>query len=65
MSVEDAGEVPVESTLHDRPEFELECLFDDTERPSSVTIFYPRGERTVSEWVTADVETARSLDDVR
>jgi hypothetical protein len=64
MSVEDAGEVHVESPLDARPEFELECLFDDTENPSSVTIFYPRGERTVSEWVTADTGTAVSVDDI-
>jgi len=65
MSVEDAGEVRVGPTLDDQPEFELECLFDDTENPSSVTIFYPRGERTVSEWITADTGIAVSLDDVK
>ncbi|MFB6311398.1 MAG: hypothetical protein ABEH64_09500 [Salinirussus sp.] len=43
---------------------ELECLFDDLDEPSKVTIFYPRGERTVSEWMTADVEAARSLDEI-
>jgi hypothetical protein len=65
MSVEDAGDLRVDAPLDERPEFELECLYDDTEDPSSVTIFYPRGERTVSEWVTADTGTAVSLDDLR
>jgi hypothetical protein len=65
MSVEDASDLRVDSPHDDRPEFELECLFDDTEDPSSVTIFYPRGERTVSEWVTADTATAVSVEDIR
>lgn len=65
MNVEDAGDPSVESALEERPEFELECLYDDTEDPSSVTIFYPRGERTVSEWVTADTDTAVSLEALR
>lgn len=49
----------------DRPAFELECLFDDLEAPTEVTVFYPRGERTVTEWITADVETAVPLGDAR
>lgn len=45
-------------------EYELECLFDDMEDPTRVTIFYPRGERTVSEWLTVDIEAACSLDEM-
>jgi hypothetical protein len=65
MSVDDTGAMRPGSDLEARPDFELECLFDDTTDPTSVTIFYPRGERTVSEWVTADTGTAVSLDDLR
>lgn len=64
MSVEEASDPRVDSALDERPEFELECMFDDTEDPSSVTIFYPRGERTVSEWMTADTGTAVSMDEI-
>lgn len=56
---------PDGDVLTEQPEFELACLFDDLDDPTEVTIFYPRGARTVTEWITADVATSVSLDEVR
>ena len=47
------------------PEFELSCLFDDMDDPAEVTVFYPVGERTVTEWITADLAATVGLDQVR
>lgn len=64
MSVnEDLTALP--EALSERPTFELECLYDEMDDPDSVTIFFPRGSRTATEWVTSDLRTAVSLDDVR
>ncbi|WP_284014492.1 hypothetical protein [Halobaculum litoreum] len=49
--------------LEDLPEFELRYLFDDGERPSSVTIYAPESLETT--WITADADVAESLDDLR
>lgn len=49
--------------LIELPEYELDCLYDDSDDPGEVTIFFPSGRRTATEWVTADVETAVSIDD--
>lgn len=51
--------------LGEEPAFELECLFDDVDDPTEVTVFFPRGARTVTEWITADVETAVSVAEMR
>lgn len=64
MSVtEDPSELPGE--LWNQPTFELDCLYDEMDDPETVTIFFPRGQRTATEWVTSDLRTAVSLDDVR
>lgn len=47
------------------PDFELECLFDDMENPSEVTVFYPEGERTATEWITVGKSNAVSLSEIR
>lgn len=56
---------PIPATTDDSPAFELECLFDDMDDPTTVTVFYPRGPRTVTEWITADVESSVRLDRIR
>lgn len=60
---EDLSELPGASW--EQPTFELECLYDEMDDPDSVTIFFPRGPRTATEWVTSDLGTAVSLDNVR
>jgi hypothetical protein len=47
------------------PEYELHCLFDDVANPTEVTVFSPEGERTMTEWITADTTLAVSLDELR
>lgn len=51
--------------LTESPDFELECLFDDMENPTEVTVFFPEGERTATEWITADETVAVPVDDLR
>lgn len=46
------------------PEFGLNCLFDDGADPAEVTVF-PGEEISTTEWLTADVDSAVALDDVR
>lgn len=46
------------------PDFGLSCLYDDEDDPSEVTVF-PGGKRSTTEWLTADVESAVALEDVR
>lgn len=55
----------LDEPLADAPEYELECLFDDMENPTEVTVFYPEGERTATEWVTVDESVAVSLSEIR
>ena len=43
---------------------DLEWLFDDPDDPSEVTVFTPRGERTATEWITVDADTAIPVDEV-
>jgi hypothetical protein len=45
--------------------YELHCLFDDVANPTEVTVFSPEGERTMTEWITADTTLAVSLDELR
>lgn len=48
------------------PTFGLSYLFDDEERPSQVTLYPVSPESDLmSEWLTADVADAVSLEDVR
>jgi hypothetical protein len=51
--------------LEAAPEFDLECLFDDPENPSEVTITTPDTEQSVTEWVTVDRSTAVPLEEVQ
>lgn len=57
--------LPSERELDSPPEFELECLFDDMDDPSELTVFTARGNATATEWITIDRTDAVALDDVR
>lgn len=46
------------------PTFELECWFDDPERPREVTVFDPLSEDRTSTWISADVSHTVPLDRV-
>ncbi|GAB7012589.1 DUF7511 domain-containing protein [Halolamina salina] len=61
MSVQ---QTPSADPLASYPEFGLSCLYDDDDDPSEVTLF-PGEEMSTTEWVTADVDSAVSLDELR
>lgn len=46
------------------PDFGLSCLYDDDDDPSEVTVF-PGEAASTTEWLTAEVDSAVSLDEVR
>jgi hypothetical protein len=54
-----------EETLAAAPEFDLSCLVDDLEDPTEVTIYNPRGQRTVTEWMTAPLADTVDVESVR
>lgn len=48
------------------PEFGLSCLFDDEDDPSEITVFPgEEDELSTTEWLTADIESSVSLDEIR
>ncbi|MFT4947072.1 MAG: hypothetical protein ACI8TL_001312 [Natronomonas sp.] len=63
MSIQERSDADEELT--DEPEFELECLFDDMEEPTELTIFTPEGEATASEWITIDRPSAVPVTEIR
>ncbi|MFC4358650.1 hypothetical protein ACFO0N_11935 [Halobium salinum] len=58
---------PTETDEHARlPHFDLECLFDDEDDPSEVTVVSCRDEDDLlTTWLTVDSDTAVPLEDVR
>ncbi|EMA03835.1 hypothetical protein SAMN05443574_102347 [Haloarcula vallismortis] len=56
---------PTDTDLNETPEFELDCLYDDPEDPSELTIFPSDSHQSVTEWVTADRSAAVSLEELR
>ncbi|MDS0220133.1 hypothetical protein NDI54_02085 [Haloarcula sp. S1AR25-5A] len=56
---------PTDTDLNEAPEFELDCLYDDPEDPSELTIFPSGRQQSVTEWVTADQSAVVSLDELR
>lgn len=50
--------------LESFPEFGLSCLYDDANDPGEVTVF-PDEELSTTEWVTADVDSTVSVEEVR
>jgi len=66
MSVETSADGdPVREQLEAPPQFRLECLFDDVDDPSQVTVFPTTTDRAATEWLTVDLGTAVPLDEVR
>lgn len=63
MSIQEQPDV--DEQLDAEPEFELECLFDDMEEPTELTIFTPEGSATASEWITIDRPSAVSVTEIR
>lgn len=58
---------PIDGTVADKRAFELIGLYDDPEDPSEYTV-YPAdadGELLQSRWISADVSTTVSLDEMR
>jgi hypothetical protein len=52
--------------LADLPEFELDCLFDNRDDPTEVTVFPAGDDGTLStQWLSVDIAHAVSLDEVR
>jgi hypothetical protein len=56
---------PVVEEVATTPEFELECLYDDSENPSELTVFCPEEGKLTTEWITVDRGTAVPLESVR
>ncbi|EMA19854.1 MULTISPECIES: DUF7511 domain-containing protein [Haloarcula] len=54
-----------DTDLDETPEFELDCLYDDPENPSELTIFPSDCQQSVTEWVTADRSATVSLEELR
>jgi hypothetical protein len=53
------------TALERSPEFDLECLFDDAENPSELTIFSPERGRAATEWLTVERSAAIPVDEIR
>jgi len=66
MSVVDRSEQAAEVPFDQLPSFELECMYDDWDDPSEVTIFSTDEDDSLyTAWLTIDRDTAVSLTDVR
>lgn len=50
--------------LESYPDYGLTCLYDDADDPAEITVF-PGEEMSTTQWLTADVDSAVSLEDVR
>lgn len=50
--------------LADAPVFDLECIYDDPENPTALTVFSPKAEELTTSWITVDRGSAVSLDDI-
>ncbi|NHX35879.1 MULTISPECIES: DUF7511 domain-containing protein [Halolamina] len=57
-------QTPSGELLGSYPDFGLSCRYDDDDDPSEVTLF-PGEEMSTTEWVTADLDSAVSLDEIR
>ena len=66
MSVVDRSEQDAEVPFDQLPAFELECMYDDWDDPSEVTIFSTdEVDSLYTAWLTADRDHAVALSDVR
>ena len=66
MSVVDSAAQTDEGQFDQLPEFELECMYDDWDDPTAVTVFSTEeSDSLYTAWLTADRDHAVSLDAVR
>lgn len=66
MSVVDRSEQAEALPVEELPEFELECMYDDWDDPSDVTIFSTDDEDSLyTAWLTIDETHAVGLDEIR
>jgi len=66
MSVVDRSDEVVEVEFEQLPEFYLECMYDDWDDPSEVTVFSPAASDDLrTTWLTVDRDHAVALEDVR
>ncbi|MFB6164550.1 MAG: hypothetical protein ABEJ31_05275 [Haloarculaceae archaeon] len=66
MSVVDRSVESAEVQFDQLPEFELECMYDDWDEPSEVTIFSTdEADSLYTAWLTVDCEHAVSLTEIR
>jgi hypothetical protein len=66
MSVVDSAVQTDEGQFDQLPEFELECMYDDWDEPTEVTIFSTDdGDSLYTAWLTADRSHAVSLAELR
>ncbi|MFB6084061.1 MAG: hypothetical protein ABEJ94_07440 [Halorientalis sp.] len=66
MSVVDRAAETDDGQFDQLPEFELECMYDDWDEPTEVTIFSTAEEDNLyTAWLTADRDHAVSLADLR
>ncbi len=66
MSVVDRAAGADEVQFDQLPEFELECMYDDWDEPTEVTVFSTAdGDSLYTAWLTADRDHAVSLADLR
>lgn len=61
MELEDGSDEQVD----DFSDTTLDWAYDDTDNPTTVTLFDPRSENIVSAWITVDCETGVSLEQAR
>jgi len=66
MSVVDRPGQESEVEFDQLPEFDLECMYDDWDDPSAVTVFSTaESDSLYTAWLTADRDHAVSLEAVR
>jgi hypothetical protein len=66
MSVVDRSAQGEALPVEELPEFELECMYDDWDNPSDVTIFSTADDDSLyTAWLTVDREHAVGLDEIR
>jgi hypothetical protein len=57
--------IDAERSLRRYPQYELDCLFDEEETPSEVTVFVDEVGELATKWLTIDIDHAVPLDEVR
>ena len=65
MTTDDCEKPKSESQLDEFPETGLDWARDDDHEPSQLTIFDPEGPNIATAWLTADADSAVSLDQIQ